>query len=421
MLRHASILLIGALLSGAATHCRAETVLHTFTGSPDGQYPVSPLVSDGQGNLYGTTAGGGDLACQNGYDGCGAVFELTPTTDGNWKFQTIFQFDGYSSADPLAGLLFDGKGNLYGTTANGGLRHGLLGYGTVFKLHNANGVWKETVLYRFNEKDGYDPVGSLVLDNKGNIYGTTGYGGDPGCSDYGAGCGLVFELTPAGKGWREHILHIFTGPDGADPMAAVVFDKAGSLYGTTWYGGSGNAGVVYRLTPSQNGWVGSTLYSFARNKGQPLSALQIDAKGNLYGTAKLDGIYASGSVFELKKTAAASWTLISLHSFTGGTDGWFPVAGVTFDPAGNIYGTTYGGTISECQDGCGVVFMLNKKEGWAETTLHAFTGGADGAYPSASVLLDAPGNVYGTAANGGDDQCMAAGFPGCGVVFKITP
>ena len=127
MLRYSSILLIGALLSGAATHCRAETVLHTFKGSPDGEYPVSSLVSDSQGNLYGTTAGGGNPACEIGYDGCGTIYELSPLQPGKWKFQIIFEFEGYNGADPLAGLLFDGNGDLYGTTAFGGLRHGLLG------------------------------------------------------------------------------------------------------------------------------------------------------------------------------------------------------------------------------------------------------------------------------------------------------
>jgi uncharacterized repeat protein (TIGR03803 family) len=269
-----------------------ETVLYSFTGLPDGEGPHAGLLRDAAGNLYGTTEEGGSGACSfGGFDyGCGTVFMLD--TAGKETVLYSFSGTGGDGAVPYAGLVRDAAGNLYGTTSGGGASS----EGTVFKLDTTG---KETVLHSFTGtgRDGTYPYAPLIRDSKGNLYGTT-YGGGA------SGAGMVFKLDSAGK---ETVLYSFTGTggDGAGPMVGLVQDAKGNLYGTTRYGGSfhgvcyqsGGCGVVFML---DKGGKETVLHKFAGSDGlQPLAGLVRDAKGNFYGTTSEGGASGFGTVFEL--------------------------------------------------------------------------------------------------------------------------
>jgi len=233
----------------------AETIIDDFKGKGDGSQPEAGLVWDAVGNLYGTTRFGG-LITQGCSGGCGTIFELSPTSGGGWKERVLHRFNwvpgSHEGQAPYAGLVFDGSGDLYGTTAGGGSDNTCGGgCGTVFKLTPlARGRWKETILHNFNSgKNGNAPFAGLVLDKAGNLYGTTQRGGI-GSSCQG-GCGVVFKLAHAPKGkWVYSVVHRFTGPDGAVPNAGLIFDKPGKhLYGTTTFGGTNGVGTVFEITP----------------------------------------------------------------------------------------------------------------------------------------------------------------------------
>jgi uncharacterized repeat protein (TIGR03803 family) len=211
-----------------------QKILHDFNSNDgDGFFPTAALIFDAAGDLYGTTYNGGTGAnCD--YEGCGTVFELMPQSGGTWaeKILHSFNFDGRDGIFPIAGLIFGASGNIYGTTTEGGTYNP--DAGTVFELTPKPGGWTEKVVHSFGSgKDGFDPFGGLITDAAGNLYGTT-------ATDGGLGYGTVFELSPrSGGGWTEKVLHRFTGYDGASPGAALIFDTAGDLYGTTFQGGSG--------------------------------------------------------------------------------------------------------------------------------------------------------------------------------------
>lgn len=385
------------------------TPVYNFTGGADGAFPQDSLIFDGKGNLYGTTAQGGDSQCA-GF-GCGVVFKLTPKTGGGWTESVLYAFHSRSEGEnPYGGVIFDGAGNLYGTTQIGG-SGGDFG-GTVFKLtRNRNGSWTESVLYNFCSlggcADGEIPEAGLIFDTKGNLYGTTLGGG---------GGGVVFKLTPQRNGkWTESVLYRFCSrsncDDGAGPAASVIFDGAGNLYGTASGGGStacnGGCGVVFELLPRRGGsWKEKVLHHFTGGEdgGVPLGGLISDGAGNLYSTTVFGGNFGCnggdpcGVVFKLTPNADGSWKEKVLHRFAG-RDGGLSYAGLAFDGSGNLYGTTeVGGHLSSCVGvGCGVVFKLapNSKGGWKETVMHAFTD-HPGALPIAGVIFDAAGNLYGT-------------------------
>ncbi len=376
----------------------AEKVLHSFNDNGmDEYYPFAGLISDAAGNLYGTTAAGGTY-------GGGTVFELTLQAGVGWTEQVLHNFgNGTDGSGPFAGLIFDAVGNLYGTTEEGGSS----GWGIVFELTpTSGGGWTETVLHSFqhNGTDGYVPVAGLIFDAAGNLYGTTSGGGTYGNCTY-FGCGTVFELTPtSGGGWTEQVLHDFgNGTDGAKPSAGVTFDAAGNLYGTTVEGGTYTDGTVFELTPTAGGgWTEQVLWNFGSGTdgAGPYASLIFDAAGNLYGTTWAGGVYGAGTVFELTSTAGGGWTEQVLHSLSGdGTDGANPDAVLTFDAAGNLYSTTYEGGAYSCGGpGCGTVFemMPTAGGGWTEQVLHSFGSGRDGAEPAAGLIFDAAGNLYGT-------------------------
>ncbi len=340
-------------------------MLYNFANNPDGGNPDASLTSDGAGNFYGTTEYGG------AYFG-GTVFELTPNGSGGWNETVLYSFcsvvgahctDGATLFDSY--VIFDSVGNLYGTTYAGGAN----GAGTVFELSPAGASWTETVLYNFCSQsgcaDGADPINGLIMDPAGNLYGTTLQGAN----------GVVFELSPSGGGWTEQVIYTGSGPMGAVAdsvpygVAGLAMDAAGNLYGTTGYGGGKGYGMVYRLSPVENGgWKEKILYSFKggnKDGSRPLAGVVLDAVGNIYGTTYEGGESGEGTVFELvAPVGKGSYKEKVFWSFNG-TDGSAPYGGLTLDSAGNLYGTaTYGGS-----SGYGVVFEVNPSAAATTTTL----------------------------------------------------
>jgi uncharacterized repeat protein (TIGR03803 family) len=390
------VALVSAVVATQPAQAQTLTVLYSFTGGSDGGGPEAGLIRDASGNLYGTTTFGGDPSAD-----AGVVYAVDDTGKETVLHAFIGGSDGASS---FAGLIRDAKGNLYGTTGYGGAA----GAGTVFKL-TPNG--KHNVLHSFTGKrgDGALPFAGLIRDPFGNRYGTTMFGGAP---HNGKQYGTVFKLSKSGK---ETVLYSFKGAgDGAYPSAELVRDKAGNLYSTTSGGFNTNNGTVFKVDAKGKETV---LYSFTggADGGNPVAGMVRDAKGNLYGTTQYGGNlacyapYGCGTVFKVDPDG--KFTV--LHSFSGSTsDGQLPLGGLILDAKGNLYGTTYIGGTGECFDGtsygCGILFKLDKTG--TETVLYNFTGGTDGAYPVAGRLVrDAAGNLYG--ANGG----------GHGVVYKLTP
>jgi uncharacterized repeat protein (TIGR03803 family) len=394
----ATLAIFAAILFVTSTGAAAEEkVLHSFNSNgTDGIHPQAGLIFDAAGNLYGTTSQGGSSSA-------GMVFELTPAGGGTWTEKVLYSFHGGADgSSPRAGLIFDAAGNLYGTTYNGGTSFA----GTVFELTPAGGgTWTEKVLLSFgNDVDGSNPQGELIFDGAGNLYATTKNGGGPNDA------GTVFELTPgAGGTWTEKVLWSFgTGTDGSDPFGGLIFDAAGNLYGTTSLGGTSHSGIAFELTPAGGGtWTEKVLHTFGSGTDgvNPQAGLTFDGAGNLYGTTNGGGTYNHGTVFELMPAGGGNWTESVAHSFGNGTDGAAPAAGLLLDGAGNLYGTTYlGGSY-----GGGTVFRLNAQ---GLVLLYSFSG-TDGANPAAGLLLDAAGNFYGTTYSGGS-------FASYGTVFEIT-
>ncbi len=308
----------------------AEKVLHSFAGAnSDGANPRAGLIQDSNnGNLYGTTSGGGA-------NNLGTVFQIA--TAGAETL--LYSFDGTHGAAPYAGLIQDSTGNLYGTTYSGGANN----LGTVFKLTPPTSpatTWTETVLYSFSgNNDGANPRAGLIRDSAGNLYGTTSIGGASGL-----GYGTVFKLTPGGA---ETVLHSFGGgSDGVHPYAGVIQDSAGNLYGTTYGGGANTLGTVFRITPAG---AETVLYSFSGgyfDGATPRAGLIQDSAGNLYGTTSAGGAFGFGTVFKLApppSTTVTYWTESVLYSFFSSPDGAYPYAGLIQDNAGNFYGTTSAG------------------------------------------------------------------------------
>lgn len=404
------LLLAVSLMAAIAVTTSAEaqtfTVVHTFSGGSDGIAPEAGLLLAPDG-IYGTTYRGSILDT-------GTVFRID--NGGNYAARV---FPGCCNvyprgANPLGALIRDAAGNLYGTTYRGGNTNN---YGTIFKLDKTG---KETVLHTFVGRDGIGPWAPLIMDSAGNLYGSAKFGGAIGtCGP--SGCGTIFKLDTAGK---LTVLYVFQGTfDGVFPIGNMVRDSQGNLYGIASQGGSsscvgGGCGTLFKLDPSG---VLTILHVFVNNDVYgcfPDGGLIADRAGNLYGTTDACGNRAdAGAVFKLDPQGQ----ITALYEFKGGTDGSGSAAPLIQDAAGNLYGTTeFGGDLS-CTlllpgSGCGTVFKLDTSG--QETVLYRFSGGADGGIPLTGLVMDAAGTLYGTTQQGGDFGCQE--FLGCGVVFEIT-
>jgi uncharacterized repeat protein (TIGR03803 family) len=332
------------------------TELYPFnsgTNLSDGGWPKAGVVRDAAGNIYGTTFyGGTGTKCDIYFDGCGVVFKLDAT-----GIETVLH--SFGSPNGHTGVGSGGRFN--------------------------NGL-----------NDGWNPTANLTLDAAGNLYGTTPYGG-------AHGRGVVFKMDTAGN---ETILHSFAGEmDGANPSAGLVQDASGNLYGATLYGGYGcngqGCGTVFQLSA---GGKETILYRFTGGPdgASPLGGVTLDSSGEIYGTTWLGGIYGFGTIFQLDSNGNEK----VLHSFAGGNDGANPIGGLVLDQAGNLYGTTSAGG----PDGLGTVYTVDIAGN--ESILYSFTGGLDGAYPYSNLIVDASGNLYGTASQGG--------ISGTGTVFELS-
>jgi uncharacterized repeat protein (TIGR03803 family) len=428
-----------------------EKVLYSFQGgSKDGSTPAGGVVFDSKGNLYGATTYGGLTACAIGGE-CGTVFQLSPPVQKGdpWNETVIYQFRGQGVNDgglPNGGLTIDAAGNLYGVAAYGGSGDCMLlglraGCGTVYELSppkQKGGAWKETILYSFpTAKQGYVPNGALAFDSAGNLYGATSFGGGKGttCDGfYGGNCGTVFELSPPktkGGKWTEKVLHAFAGgTDGANPNGGLLLDSNGTLYGTTYTGGNQSCqyfqdeigcGTAFELEqPTKGGaWAERQLHVFTDGSdgANPNGGLILDANRALYGTGEGGANRGQGIVFRLKGKSGGRWEDTTIYDFpSNDLNGSSPLAGLILDAKGNLWGTaSAGGT-----DGDGTVFKLRPAgKSWSSTVLHDFTGSPDGSRPSASLLFDAVGNLYGTTEQSGTGQ--ACGNYGCGTVFEASP
>jgi len=418
----ASTALLFVLALGA--HAQTETVLYKLNGTTDGTYPRSGVVFDSAGNLFGTSLYGGLFNCRNTDNGCGAVWEISPSSGGTWTETVIHTFaSGNDGATPYAGVVPDSAGNIYGAAAFGGNKTATNcvtnGCGVIFEFSpGSGGTWTETILHAFTGgRDGAVPYSGVIFDSAGNLYGTTASGGNltaPNCSGYG--CGVVFKLSPTSTGWKETVLHSFSGGrDGASPFANLVFDSAGNLYGTTLTGGDTagcSCGVVFKLSPVSGGWQETVLHTFTgTNGGNPQGALIFDPSGNLYGTTATGGENfgcdgdGCGTVFGLSPTSSGPWTPIKLHEFTdkNTSKGFYPIGGLARDSAGNFYGeASDGGPLNY-----GLIFKLSLVSGiWQDSTTFGFNL-TDGAYPEGGLVFDSSGNLYGATTSG--------------TVFEIVP
>jgi uncharacterized repeat protein (TIGR03803 family) len=404
-----------------ATSALAQTykVLHNFGASGDGAVPSAGLVFDSNGNLYGTTQNGGyENDCFPG--GCGTVFELTPSAGGSWAEKVLYAFQGCFYGDggtPIAPVVIDRRGNLYGTAGVWGLDCYYPG-GVVFELKpNPNGSWNEFIIFNFYTSRYVScPCSAVTFDSVGHLFGTAD--GQAYFPDGG-----VFELEPVSSfNWRQLLPHTFLGgSDGSGGNGPIVFDTAGNLYSTTEEGGTNLLGDVFKLMPSGStfGWPETVLYSFrgGTDGAYPTGGVVFDAAGNLYGTSG-GGVYGNGTVFKLTSNPDGSWSESVLYSFQGGSDASHPNSTVTFDAEGNLYGTAGGGA-----HGHGAVFKLTRSgDQWTESVVYSFTGGLDGDTPSGGVILDNGGNLYGTTQYGGAYPNCHDGPPFCGgVAYEITP
>jgi uncharacterized repeat protein (TIGR03803 family) len=403
-----ALVVVSLLVSSPVCQAQTFAVLHNFTGGQDGAAPVSGLTIDAAGNLYGTTLNGGS---QNCFEGCGVVFKLTHK-NGAWTLAPLYEFAGGTDAYwPSARVVFGPEGTLYGTSEYGGTGcSGEGGCGTVFNLRPPPTVcrsvlcpWVENILYSFqNTPDGWSPYASVSFDQSGNLYGTTSGGG--------LGYGVAYKLSKMQSSWTESVIYSFNFQDGFLPNAELTPDQSGNLYGTTEAGGTNNEGTVFELTPSGSDWTENVLVNFpgSSNGLSPLAGVAFDPSGNLYGATAFTN---NAIVFELTPSGG-NWDINTLYTFGGpsGSGSAGPLETLTVDAGGSLYGVTsaYGAY------GFGNVFKLTRSgNGWTYSDLHDFTGGSDGGGGLTNVVLDANGNLYGTAEFGGTNNK--------GVVWEITP
>ncbi len=322
-----------------------ETVLHSFCLA-DGAGPFAGIIRDSSSNIYGTTTSGGNI-------GCGTVFKLVGST-----LTTLHNFSCDAGGSEPLGIILDNSGNLYGVAGSGGVNQN----GIAFEISNTG---QFSVIYTFCSlngcADGSSPIGWLVLDNAGNLYGTTTNGGDSSCSSLG--CGVVFELFKGNSGWEEKVLHTFEGTDGGFPVGIITYPVVSSssqlvFFGTTSAGGMAGNGTIFEMVRGKAGFNFTTLHNFNGSDGiSPVGRLKIIGN-RIFGTTDYAGSGGYGTVFEMTRTNEGL-TETTLYSFTKTNDGGWPESGVVADTTGNLYGAAkYGGSNACYPDGCGVIFEV---------------------------------------------------------------
>ena len=422
----------------SASAAVTEKLLHAFTGT-DGALPEA-LVSDSQGNLYGVANIAGSASntkCTSSVgNGCGTVFELSPTSSGTWQTTVLYRFTGGADGSAPTDLAINSAGNLYGVAQQGGNGKGCVlphGCGTVFELTQSSTGWKFEVLHSFTGGTDGSAPGALSLDAAGNLYITAQSGGRTS-TFCGNGCGTIFGLSSSGAGWTSRTLRIFewsfTNYAAANPIGRVTLDSTGNLYGAAGGGiyndvWSTTFGVIYELTPTASGpWDEIVLYDFCPGSAvctdgaNPEAGLTFDSKGNLFGTTAAGGPIGSGTVFELTPSSGSGWTEHVIYTFSGGSAGGIPVSPLIFDGNGNLFGTTAAGGDENCS--CGVIFELaSVSGGWNQIVLHSFGGASDGANPSTTsgLLINSLGNLYGTTVYGGINTTTCPEI--CGLVYEL--
>lgn len=421
-----------------------ERILYRFKGGADGAHPQGGVIMDQMGNLYGTTYGT-MFSGANGCTECGTVFQIA---HGAHAETILHAFSGGTAdgAYPTAGLSIDRAGNLYGTTEFGGrgcTTNYLDGCGTVFEVSALShtrctilcGSHLEilsqrrtiTILDSFSAQGGWAPDGGLIMDRKGDLYGTTTSGG---CGNGTYGCGIVFEIAAGTR--MMTVLHTFARGSDIDgfPRGRLILDHHGNLYGTTWTTNLRNhiTGIVFEIMARSHEGKILHVFSGGRDGSTPNGGLAIDKRGDLYGTTQWGGGFCNmgsspgidaqgcGTVFEIR---AGNHEETILYRFQGGRDGMDPRGGLVMDSAGNLYGTTSSGGIG-CRFGCGTVFEIAAST-HDKTTLYRFKGGRDGESPQGDLFIDNAGNLYGTTFQGGMHcQKETELGPGCGTVFEVT-
>lgn len=394
----------------------------SFTGkNGEGAYPLAPPVFDSTGAIYGTTALGGSGQF-------GTVFKLTPPSNGGtWTQSILYTFSGGSDGQQPQDLAAIAKA-LFSTTYLGGSNNCYQGCGTIFQLTpTASGPWTKTLLYEFlGGEDGQAP-GNLRAGEDGVLYGITPSGGPPSGACKDVGCGTVFELIPPtqkGDPWTKTILYSFPSSprDGLTPNADIVLDASGNIFGTTYGGGNSNYGTVWELSPptiAGGSWAETILYSFtgASDGGYPIGGLTFGSNSTVYGTASYSGIANdSGTAFELSPPAiaGAAWDYTVLHSFAGGADGATPSTTMAFDTKGNLYGTTWNGGSTACYLGCGTLFRLAPPTNntlWTESVILKMPD--TGQVPNESILVFRDGLLY--------DTTEFLGTSNFGGIFTLAP
>jgi uncharacterized repeat protein (TIGR03803 family) len=422
----------------AAGQQEPEKVLYQFQNGSDGAVPSGSLTVDNHGNLYGVTQDAAGYPCTAL---CGNVFEVSPPAEGGgaWSFAVLYSFDcGLGGGFPHGNVIFGPDGNLYGTGVCGGqYAHDASG-GVVFELKRPvvpQEAWTEKVLHSFGlGTDGTSPQGGLAFDSEGNIYGTTFDGGP-------YGLGVVYELSPpaqSGEEWTESVLHSFgSGDDAYWPDAGLALDSAGNLYGTTEFGGyyssycPNGCGTVFEVScPTTPGGARNytLIHPFDGDDGaSPLDPLTLDRNGNLYGTTSVGqggGPAEGGTVFELSPPAlegqpGQETVLYAFQQYQYDAD--YSSAGVIFDEAGDLYGTSQNGG----RGYQGTVFKILPPVGggaWTDAILYNFSSNDGGpTYPSTALVFGKGGTLYGTTPYGGNGPCTFTRITGCGTVFAVAP
>jgi uncharacterized repeat protein (TIGR03803 family) len=377
-------------------------VIYSFAGGTDGLYADTDVVMDPSGNLYGTTVQGGDHAS-------GTVWQLHPNGDGSWSHSVLYSFTGGADgAEPYKGVTLDASGNLYGTATSGGGGTCDSGCGVAYMLAN-DGAWTQSVIHAFTGgDDGAGPGAPLTVGPHGDLYGMAPTGGADGA-------GTIYRIYQKNGAWNLQVIHTFTGgKDGSGGSAGRLVLKGLSLYGTATAGGKFGEGTVYSLAPASTGaWPLHVLYAFKDQPdgGFPYGGLMFDGVGNLYGTTYYAGANDLGMVYELTPMQSGRWREHALYSFRGGSDGAQWIGNLVSDSAGNLYGTTSaGGALGQ-----GTVFALapKKHHTWQESVLHSFGGSSDGALPYSGMIGDGQGHFFGATTRGGS--------AGDGALFEFTP